>query len=526
MGRRRRRRRKGGAGLAYELAMTSISTLDEILSEVIIPAVGLPQVALAWGAGDANIPPIWDGAENTTTRLAAAGTIAARSAPWQDADGADIPCEYHQAGSRATLSAAVLDPTAGQDTYTAMLYRFPEREVGGAQAFFGNTIGVSRGQVIYCDAAGVTTFLAVGDALKSTAVTGVLGAWIVIQTIYDADGNLLLALGSTENTTSAPAGAIFPSTAALTIDGPTFAIQGSEVAWVIHCTGTGIADKITAAVRAELLAKCCGTCPGSGTAPTFGRASAASVVDHNGRHSFVFNHRPRAGDSIGFRDAPGRINKVYRNCNPADTSACAVSGGTLTVKDDAAQLLADGVDVWGPRVYQFVPGASDRIVISGGASANTNAHSLQVLIRGAAGGETVTLSLRDASDGSRVACAVITCTTAWQHIRAHAVIPTDTDMQWCLACEAGDTILFIGGQCEEGARCTSLIPCFAYAAGATRAAETLDLGWTPSDVAGAVEATITPLGMGRHRGRRLADSGPCHGHGRAPAGRLGRRPLL
>ena len=398
MGRRRGRRIFGGGGarplqnpacaLDYDLPATYNKTYADIVAATAAQFGALP--ALGWRAGDGNVPSHWLGAVNAAVRLNNGGAITAMLSPYQDVAGVDIPSEHHLAGYRGTLAAGVLDPAAGDDFYVAMLLKYPDREVGGAQALLGNTIGAGRGFAIYSDAAGLTSFLCIGAAAATVQVPGIFSAWVLLQAIYDANGNIRLCLGGTESIVAAPAGDVFPSLLPMQIFSSVFPTQNAEVAWAIYQHGAGLADLSTLAFRTSLVQLTSGLCPRIGTPGAFTRASAAAGIDDNGRHFIVQTGRPRAGDPAGGRLAPSRVNKCYRNINPANTTACGVSGGVLSVVADAARLIADGCDCWGPNVYQMVPGAADRVVICGAATANTNAHSLQVLIRGAAGGETVT----------------------------------------------------------------------------------------------------------------------------------------
>ena len=502
MGRRRGRRIFGGGGsrplqnpargLEYDLPATYNKTYADIVAATAAQFGALP--TLGWRAGDGNVPSHWLGAVNAAVRLNNGGAITAMLSPYQDVAGVDIPSEHHLAGYRGTLAAGVLDPAAGDDFYVAMLLKYPDREVGGAQALLGNTIGAGRGFMVYVDAAGITFFMCIGAAAATVGVTGILSSWVLLQAIYDANGNIRLCLGGTEAAGAAPAGDVFPSLLPFQIFSSVFPIQNAEVAWAIYQHGAGLADLATLAFRTSLVQLTSGLCPRIGTPGTFTRASAASGIDDNGRHFIVQTWRPRAGDPEGGRLAPSRVNKCYRNINPANTTACGVSGGVLSVVNDAAQLITDGCDCWGPNVYQMVPGVADRVVICGGQTANLNPHSLQLLLRGAAGGETVTLCLRDASSGALQVVQVLTCTTAWQLFRAPNITPTDIDQQWCIYVEAGDTLLFIGHQLEEGDTCSSLIPGFAYAAGATRAAEVLTTTWTPRDAEGGYSLGVRPEG--------------------------------
>jgi hypothetical protein len=111
-----------------------------------------------------------------------------------------------------------------------------------------------------------------------------------------------------------------------------------------------------------------------------------------------------------------------------------------------------------------------------------------------AGGETVDIDLRAASDGSLQVVATATLTTGWVRYTIDGVTPAAADQVFALNCDAGDTVYFTLPQLEAGTLCTSPIPNWATAAAAVRAAETLDAAWTPADGAGSVGCYVTPLG--------------------------------
>lgn len=162
---------------------------------------------------------------------------------------------------------------------------------------------------------------------------------------------------------------------------------------------------------------------------------------------------------------------------------------------DAAQLATDGASAWGPNVHRFVPGAGDQVVYGGAATGSGPAvHSLSVLMRGSAGGESVDIGLRDASSGAVQNCGTVALTTAWQRFQIHGVTPNDTDQVFALDCDAGDTIYFIAPQLEAGSRCTTPIPNWATAASAARAAEVLTTSHTPGDTTGRLSVDVAPLG--------------------------------
>jgi len=133
------------------------------------------------------------------------------------------------------------------------------------------------------------------------------------------------------------------------------------------------------------------------------------------------------------------------------------------------------------------------VIYGGAVTGNLNAHSISLLIRGIAGGETVDIGLRDASSGAVQLAQTVVCTTAYQYIQIHGVIPADIDQQFCLDVDAGDAIGFIAAQLEEGPRCTYPIPNVATAAAATRSQDVLDLAVSPEDTSGRVECTLTPI---------------------------------
>jgi hypothetical protein len=130
----------------------------------------------------------------------------------------------------------------------------------------------------------------------------------------------------------------------------------------------------------------------------------------------------------------------------------------------------------------------------GAQTGNLNAHSISVWLRGSAGGESVDVGVRDVSAGTMQNVQTVACTTAYQKITLHGFIPGDTDRQFAIDCDAGDTIYHIGAHMEESPRCSSPIPNLSTVATATRALDDFVTADDPDDNGGSIELTIEPVG--------------------------------
>jgi hypothetical protein len=498
----RRRRRGGGGGLLLDLPLTHVATLDEVLADVLIPTVGLSSIKLAWAPPDANAPRIWLGAVNTTDRLTLTGVPTAVDSPWVDSNGTRIQAENCAATVFRNQAATSLDPSATDD-WVGLLYYRPHHTLGG-NAMLSSFSG--RGIFMY-NTINVVNLYILGDvALVPSIAANPCGWQVAIGIVSRATGRSRIWSHTATVDGATPAGALGGAGGIGLFCHPGGGNAfGGAIAAALWCVGSGIAAPFLAdtyALPKRITRLLTGIEPRSGGGSgvvAHTRATVRSWYDGAGRLHFASAGLPCAGDAAagaasGLRIAPTRTNKVYNTINPTATTGWTASGGTHSHSvDDSAALATAKIENAGPYVHRFVPGAGDEEIYGGAATATTGAHSLSCYLRGAAGGESVDICLRDASSGALQVCDTVALTTGWVRYFVHGVTPDDTDQVFCLDCDAGDTVYFTLPQLEAGARCTSPIPNWATAAAATRIADTLDPPLTPSDAQGALECGVTPI---------------------------------
>jgi len=488
-------RAAGGERPLYDLPLDSVFD-----ARVDIPKFfGVPD--FLWVDGDGNTPTI--GPTLTATGSPASG----EPTPWQLEDATAVTCEEHDGATCRTETGTSMDPAAGEDVIVAALCK-----VGAGITNYERPISTrpTAGKGIWLAYVGGNIYGYVsGDSQVNTGgLAPALGGWSLFVLVVDRDGNTTLYQNGIASTSVATPSGDLGADSGLGLMAATDAgtkMHGG-MAWATWQTGAGLADAWLAdsARRVfDLTARGLGIYPKSGGRvlglPTFARPSAASWADRNGREHLASSGLPRAGDrksggESGIRLAPGRTNKCYRNVNPADATGWSATGGTLDVVDDSTQLKTDGFDCWGPNVHRFAPGGGDQVMYGGAATGNTNKHAASVLLRGTVGGESVDIGVRDASGGGFTNWYTATLTTSWQRFEVPDKTPGDTDEVFALDCDAGDTILAIAEQLEEGVRCTSTIPSWATGAGAARPGESLTTPWTGWDAQGGIEAGVTPMG--------------------------------
>jgi hypothetical protein len=162
-----------------------------------------------------------------------------------------------------------------------------------------------------------------------------------------------------------------------------------------------------------------------------------------------------------------RTNKCTNfNANPTDTTNITLSGdaaATLTVVDDTAALAAAGLQniATSGKVFKLDnsggSGSADAII--GGATGNTNAHSVSAFARVTAGNAFIRFN------GSNV---VTYSTSSYARGSATNIVPLSTATVTIRA-NAGSVVYFILNQLEEGPFVTS--PIVTAGASATRAAD-------------------------------------------------------
>jgi hypothetical protein len=491
--------------ITYDLPLTHVATLDEILADVLIPTVGLSAIKMAWAPPDANAPRIWAGAYNSADRLTLTGSPTAVDTPWVDSDGTRIAAEQHGAvndGRRYT--AAPIPVSAANDMVLVSVVRGLS---AAAQNYFLATYDMVNGVLLYRAGGSVLlAFASDAGTLRQAVGADISTCFAVLIGVVQRGGNVGLYINGVASTPAAEPGGDATG-GGISINGSTTGTNDNPAQHVVHvvATAAGIAAPFladSAALIKRITSLLTATEPRSGGgfgAVSFSRATARSWYDGAGRLHLASAGLPCAGDAAtgaasGLRIAPARTNKCYNTINPTATTGWTATGGTHSHSvDDSAALAAAKLEAVGPYVFSFVPGAGDQQVYGGAATATTDPHSLSCYLRGAAGGESVDLCLRDASTGALQMCGSVTLTTSWVRYLVHNVTPNDTDQVFCLDCDAGDTVYYTLPQLELGGRCSSPIPNWATAAAATRNADILDTPITPSDAQGAIECGVTPL---------------------------------
>jgi hypothetical protein len=459
---------------------------------------------MLWVAGDGNRPTIWNGAPLAPAApdpLTLVGVPVAEVSPYQLEGGADVALEGHT-GASCRVSLVASDPGPADDVVIVVVGRVPP--VAGVTYFFstgaaGERIGIfvnaanQLGFEIVTSGGFRVSAPPVGHVARSGLFASVFwwdstadtcGLWTIggsVGPIPIADGTIAasgIGIGSTPNQAQK-----------LT--------SGGGIIVDAYLLGAGIAAAWTAGTYAkckDLAFKLTGVWPRIGGRPTMTRATARSRYDRNSRLWIYSSGLAAAGDSEDLVLDPAGTNKCYNTINPADTTGWTATGGTHTAAADTAALATAGLQSAGPNVHKFVPGAGDEVLYGGGATGGATAHSLSCYLRGEAGGETVVVGLRDPTDGAVQVGVTATLTTAWVRYSVDALVPADTDQQFCLDCDAGDTVYAVLQQLEQAPVISSPIPNWATAAGATRNQTTLALAVTPADGAGSIELTVTPDG--------------------------------
>jgi hypothetical protein len=481
----------GWESVILDIPFTSIADPRDLANAAGLGGTfGVPD--FLWVAGDGNTPTIGPA-------LTVIGAPTVGATPYQLEDGTNVVSEVHT-GTSYRRTATAVDPTIGQDIIVSALVKKPNT-FPGISAILSTRTGFG-GVTLRFQGTLLLGFVHDNVGVITPNISATDAALVVLQMIIDGNGNTyIVSNGSANAPTPTPAAGVLGSGAGVGVGGypDGFGPMDADgsIIFVSFEYGNGIADAWIAGGFArcvDFANRFTGLYPVQGDTPTFARASAASWEDHDGIWHIASPGLPRAGDENGLRDrGVARTNKCYNTINPQLTTGWSVTGGTHTVPSDAAQLLTDGLQNWGPAVHQFVPGAGDQIIYGGAVSANTNDHSSSVFMRGAAGGESVDIVGRDVSAGTTTNLGTVVLTTSWVRYIVDGWTPADTDIQFGLDCDAGDTILFIAPQLEEGATATTPIPNWATAATATRAAEVLTTMQALSDVRGAVEAKLTPM---------------------------------
>ena len=457
---------------------------------------GIPR--FLWVDGDGETPTI--GPVLTT----AGAPLSGQPAPWELEGGSPVIVEEYDGVSNRTTAVPDLDPTIGQDIIIAALVRLTPGGGPGFPFILATANLAIQGYSLFYGTGTTNVTLRVGDGATSVTsnIPVPLGTLALLVGIIDGDGNTEISLNGGAPVAPAVtpvAGALSPGDGLGLGSRPNGAsdYEGgilSAAIWI----GNGIADDWIAggyARVAQLAQRILGIYPLQGGVAAFTRDSAASWQDHDDHWHLASPHLPRAGDSTALLVEQQVANKVYNTINPQNVAGWATTGGAHAVVADDAALATALASCWGPAVHRFVPGGADEVIYGGALTgAGPAVHSLSVLLRGAVGGESVDVGLRDAGTGAVQNAGTVVCATDYQHVQIHGVAPADVDQQFCLDCDAGDTVYFIAPQLEAALRCTTPIPNWAAAAAAVRAWDDVVLAHDPDDEQGSLELVITPHG--------------------------------
>jgi hypothetical protein len=178
--------------------------------------------------------------------------------------------------------------------------------------------------------------------------------------------------------------------------------------------------------------------------------------------------------------------------NPQATTGWLATGGVLSVVDDSTALATGLAENFGPNVVELANASGSTQYLYGGAVAAAVPHCLSTLARLTAG-SGCEIGWRDSSTGAFTKAGDVLDGYATRTI-VNNTTPLDVDEQFAILVPNGATIRCIGQQAEAGTVSTSIIPNWATAATATRAAETFDLALDPPDTQGSILASVTPLG--------------------------------
>jgi hypothetical protein len=453
-----------------------------------------PDINLLWVAGDGNTP-------TKGPQMSATGSPTAAESPYQLSSGVAVASEIHTITTNRYTNNP-LDPLLSNDVILQIVFR-PSRGAANSRYISNRSTTADKGFSLYTINTGTTLVWLVNNGSNIFNLSNIIsGSWMHSVFIIDRTNNLLQTWINgqlTDSDSIAGLGSISSSNPLVMMAGDGATGDG-DIAFFSLEYGNAVAAKWVAdshAMIKEAAHRFTGVYPAQGLRGSFTRASGASWIDRSGAHRIASSYLPRAGDSEGLLLEPQRQNDCYNIFNPQATTGWSVTGGTHTAAvDDSTALDAADLGAWGPDVHRFQPGGSNQIIYGGAQTGNTAAHCLAVAIRGGTGGESVDLGLRDASTGTVQNLETIACTTSYQVVTVENATPSDTDMQWCLDCDAGDDIYFVAAQLEEGIVPTTIMPNSATAAAFVRPQDVLDLSETPNDDQGSIELTVIPQDWG------------------------------
>lgn len=195
---------------------------------------------------------------------------------------------------------------------------------------------------------------------------------------------------------------------------------------------------------------------------TVARSSTGYAVDSTGKLKLFAANVARIVD-LGLLIEEARTNKCTNtNVNPQNLNGLSGNTGIVSVVDDSAALAAIGLTGNAYKADNSAGGTSAFITI-GGATGNTNPHTMSIYVRKPSGSNTT-------SWGFNGNGAVIFPTASYTRAVVTQV-PADAVRQAELVVRAGDIVYFVLNQLEEGAFATS--PIAVAGAAATRAADNI-----------------------------------------------------
>lgn len=191
---------------------------------------------------------------------------------------------------------------------------------------------------------------------------------------------------------------------------------------------------------------------------SFAQAGSNYEIDANGQLVPFAANQPRILPGIGYRAYGALTNKCTNyNANPTDLTGVAKSGdaaATLTVVDDSAALAAAGLAgiCTSGKVYKLdnSAGSITSTASFSGQTANTNAHSATIFVRGGTG---VVFNNFGDSPGASAFGASATYVR-----RSYSMTPGGTNRQMTIRADIGQVVYFILNQLTETTIAASSLP--------------------------------------------------------------------
>jgi hypothetical protein len=204
---------------------------------------------------------------------------------------------------------------------------------------------------------------------------------------------------------------------------------------------------------------------------------------------------PRSGDEGGIRVESALTGKSYRNKNPQNANDITVTGAMAkAVANDAAALLANGADAWGPNVYSLVNATGvDQYAHASDTTGAVTSFSAQCMGRTVAGAG-VRIGLYDTGTATWTDGAALAADYA--RTLAPDLTPANVNQRLAWLVPTGVTVYLIAHQLEAGERCTCPTPDHntGPAAAINRSAAVLTTGIDPPDTGGSISLLMAPLG--------------------------------